>query len=333
MFHAPHHPHPPPFPPPPPQMGFEFPGQGFPPGPHPGPHGHPHPHPHPHPHGGPHRGGPHGLGRGGLGRGGAGWRHHPRPHPYGFRPFGDLQRGRNAPGDDNEPSHAEKIAQELALEIIERAKLDPLTTDVLDFGFDTNGFFASRILQPHVRALVGAAIDARAVDAYDTYANQSNLGPEQMRAVRVPHMGDLGALGGRLFDVILVAQPIEQRPDVAAAIPALAQALRPGGMLFIVSLDMSASARAGPFGFGFGFGPGFGLGAGFGGPAEEPNDHLHPDRERIQALLSDAGLVTADLARVDSYGFASNEPGRLFVARGVKLQDVENESTVSSEGN
>lgn len=316
-------------------MGFGFAAQGFPPGPPPGPHGHPHPHPHPHPHGGPgHRGGPAGrggLGRGGLGRGGAGWRHHPPPHPYGFRPFGELPRGRNAPGGEDEPSHAQKIAQELALEVIERAKLDPLTTDVLDFGFDTNGFFASRILQPHVRALVGAAIDARAVDEYDQYASQSNLAPEQMRAMRVSHMGDLGALGGRLFDVILVAQPIEQRPDIAAAIPALAQALRPGGMLFIVSLDISASGRAGAFGFGAGAGAGFGFGFGFGGPAEDPNDHLHPDRERIQALLSDAGLVTADLARVDSYGFAPNEPGRLFVARGVKLQDVETKSTVGSE--
>ena len=192
------------------------------------------------------------------------------------------------------------------------------------------GFYASRVLQPHVKSLVGVAIDGKAVDAYDQYANQSNLAPEKMHAVGVPYMAHLTSLEGKLFDIILVsrpcsfypqnfhantirqcAQPIEQRPDVASVIPMLTQLLKAGGILFLVSLDMSSrtgSARG-----------------------DDEEELANPEHERIRELFTESNLVTTDIDHIDSYGYAANEPGMLFVAKGVKPPVGEDASTIDGD--
>lgn len=160
------------------------------------------------------------------------------------------------------------------------------------------------MLQPHVKSLAGVGVDADAVDAYNMHANHANLGPETMGAVRVAHMGDLAPLAGHRFDVIMCAQPIEQRPDIANVVSQLANALVPGGLLFLVSLDLSSRA----------------------GAKYRYNDgRVDDEHERIRGLFAAAGLVTADVVQVRTYGFAQNEPGKLFVANAVKPPDVDAE--------
>lgn len=84
------------------------------------------------------------------------------------------------------------------------------------------------------------------------------------------------------------AQPIEQRPDIANVVSQLANALVPGGLRY--------------------------------------NDgRVDDEHERIRGLFAAAGLVTADVVQVRTYGFAQNEPGKLFVANAVKPPDVDAE--------
>lgn len=295
----------------------------------------------PHHHGGP--GGPRG-GRGFLGRGGprglpghggrGGWRHHPYGHSLREEFFFDgrtrvhnvwTHRDGNDHEGEEELPHAYKIAQELALEVIEQAQLNPETTTVLDFGFDTTGesitrrvpvtssnlptllgFLASRVLQPHVKSLVGLAIDNSAVDAYNNHATTSNITAEQMRAIRLPFMGHLSSLEGQLFDIILCGQPIEQRPDIADVVPALAQFLKPGGTLFVVTLDLAIRHWS----------------------AEEEATSQHS--EHIQEIFRLAGLEAFTINAVDSYGFSPAEPGVLFVAKAIKPEESSVTETAST---
>lgn len=194
--------------------------------------------------------------------------------------------------EDGVLPHTQKVAQELALEIMEQTELDAGTTTVLDFAFDATAFFASRVLHPHVKSLLGVAIDDGAVQAYNSYSPDA-----QMHAVRVPFMGHLSSLDGRLFDIVLCAQPIEQRPDVADVIPALTQFVKPGGSIFLVTIDLTVRSLE----------------------SEEPYGSNY--ETRILELFRQAGLESSSIASVDSYGFSPAEPGVMYVARAVKPQD------------
>ncbi|KAH7107271.1 hypothetical protein BKA62DRAFT_667460 [Auriculariales sp. MPI-PUGE-AT-0066] len=197
--------------------------------------------------------------------------------------------------DENRHSHGAQIAQELALQVIGQDIIaSGGEVDILDFGFESGEFYGSRVLQPHVNSVVGTGVNASAIEAFGAYAASGGLTPEKMRAIAMPYMGHLSSLEDMQFDVIIITQPIDQRPDISNVIPALAaQVLKPGGALYVAVLDMSWPPRI----------------RGQGEAYESP---------RVEALFEEAGLEAFELTIVDSYGMTPFEPGQLYIARGFK---------------
>jgi len=225
-------------------------------------------------------------------------------------------------GNQSRMSYTAKIAQELALQVIQSEEINPSETEVLDFGFESGGkptdalslfirqsltssteFNASIVLQPHVKSVVGAAVSASAVGAYNDHATRAHVSPDAMQAIALPFMGHLSSLKGKLFDVIVVSQPIDQRPDIAIVLPALAaQFLKPGGSLFVTVLDMNKSPV---------------VSAADGNPESPAEEDAYED-QRVEAIFHDAALEGFELIANDAYGAGHNEPGRLFFAVGYK---------------
>jgi hypothetical protein len=151
------------------------------------------------------------------------------------------------------------------------------------------------VLQPHVKSVIGAAISGEGVEAFTSYTTAAGLDPEKMRAINLPYMGHLSSLEDKQFDLIIISQPIDQRPDIASVIPALTtQFLKPGGALYVAVLDMSWP----PHGY----------------KGDEDN-FQHP---RLNDLFGQARLEAFMLEAVGSYGMTPFEPGVLYVAKGYK---------------
>ena len=192
-----------------------------------------------------------------------------------------------------ELSHPQKVAHELALHISSHV---PSPVTVLDVGVDTNDFYASRMLQPRCGSITGLATDPRVASAYNTHATTEQLAKERMHAVHIPSMSDLSQLNGHAFDVVLCAQPIDQRPDIASAIPSLVSLLKPGGRIFFASLDLSLRAVQ------------------RGETSEAPTFR----NERIEDLCAEGGLTECTTTRVDQYGYLPSEPGVLYIVEATK---------------
>lgn len=193
----------------------------------------------------------------------------------------------------------------MALQVIESEEIEASETEVLDFGFEAGDFQVSCSLQPHVKSVIGAAINPTAVEAFTEYARKAGLSEDQMHAIALPHMSDLAPLKGKQFDVIVVSQPLDQRPDIVSTIPMLAsQFLKPGGALYVAALDMNWLPPPPPF-----------LGHHHRYPGKEGHDF---DDSAIKKLFEEAGLEAYELRVVDTYGSNPLEPGKLYVATGYK---------------
>ncbi|KAH7105082.1 hypothetical protein BKA62DRAFT_767338 [Auriculariales sp. MPI-PUGE-AT-0066] len=194
---------------------------------------------------------------------------------------------------DLEVSHPQKVAHELVVHITNQVS-NPVTA--LDVGIDTHEFYASRMMQPRTGSIVGLATDPRVATAYNTHASTEQLAKERMHAVFVPNMFDLSQLNGHAFDIVMCAQPIEQRPDISNAIPKLAELLKPGGRIYFASLDLSLRAVQ----------------------RGETSDSPMYRNERVEDICNEAGLTDCQTTRIDTYGYLPTEPGVLYVIEATK---------------
>jgi len=108
------------------------------------------------------------------------------------------------------------------------------STMVMDYACGTG--LVSRQLYPFVKSIVGIDISQGMVDQYNKWANEQNIHPNQMKALRTELQGKEEELDGCKFDVVVCAMAYHHFSSIEAVTHTLAHFIKPGGSLIVMDM-------------------------------------------------------------------------------------------------